>query len=158
MAGGLVGPIDLLKIWDTVASGVVEELDFRSEAQNSRRFEESLSSLGYATVPQIVGEPTPKMIITEWIYGRHLEDLTEEEAMRFCAMSVEAVTAGLVCTGLVHADPHEGNMVGLHCDPCAIDPSCSHLFCLCWLFVVGWLRYLRCWPMTAESSFWILDL
>jgi predicted unusual protein kinase regulating ubiquinone biosynthesis (AarF/ABC1/UbiB family) len=28
-----------------------------------------------------------------------------------CAMAVEAVTAGLVLTGIVHADPHEGNMM-----------------------------------------------
>ena len=27
------------------------------------------------------------------------------------AMSCEAVTAGLVLTGLVHADPHEGNIM-----------------------------------------------
>ena len=31
--------------------------------------------------------------------------------MRMTYMSVEAVTAGLVLTGLVHADPHEGNIM-----------------------------------------------
>ena len=59
----------------------------------------------------MVGTVTAKMILTEWVYGRHLEDLSPEEALKFSTMSVEAVTAGLVCTGLVHADPHEGNMV-----------------------------------------------
>ena len=51
---GLVGPIDLLKIWDTVASGVVDELDFRKEARNAAAFEKSLSFLGYATTPQVL--------------------------------------------------------------------------------------------------------
>ena len=31
--------------------------------------------------------------------------------MRMTYMSCEAVTAGLVLTGLVHADPHEGNIM-----------------------------------------------
>ena len=107
-----MGPIDLLKIWDTCASGVTEELDFRNEARNAAAFDESLAFLGYATVPAVVPELTSgKVIVSEWVFGRHLEDLSPAEALRFCTMSVEAVTAGLVCTGLVHADPHEGNMM-----------------------------------------------
>ena len=45
------------------------------------------------------------------MHGRHLKDLNPEEAMRMTYMSCEAVTAGLVLTGLVHADPHEGNIM-----------------------------------------------
>ena len=45
------------------------------------------------------------------VHGRHLKDLNPEEAMRMTYMSCEAVTAGLVLTGLVHADPHEGNIM-----------------------------------------------
>lgn len=47
----------------------------------------------------------------EWVYGRHLSDLNPMEAMQMTYMSCEAVTAGLVLTGLVHADPHEGNIM-----------------------------------------------
>lgn len=107
----LVGTVDLLAVLDTVAGGIVQELDFRNEARNAAAFEKSLAFLGYATVPKTVGDPTPKMITTEWIFGRHLEDLEPDEALKFCTMSVEAVTAGLVLTGLVHADPHEGNIM-----------------------------------------------
>ena len=112
MARGLVGPIDLLQILDTSVGGVVEELDFRNEARNAAAFEESLAFLGYATVPPVVGSPTRKLIVTEWVNGRHLEDLDAEEALRFSTMAVEAVTAGICTTGLVHADPHEGRWVG----------------------------------------------
>ena len=109
---GLVGDIDLLKILDLVFSEVVRELDFTNEATNAAAFERSLAHLGYATVPQVVpGLVTDKWIVTEWVYGRHLDQLDKEEALRYSAMSVEAVTAGLVCTGLVHADPHEGNIM-----------------------------------------------
>ena len=35
----------------------------------------------------------------------------EAERLRFARLAVEATTCGLVCTGLVHADPHEGNLL-----------------------------------------------
>ena len=72
---------------------------------------------GPVTLPQVVpslaGAPalSARMIVTEWIFGRELKDLDRDEALAYTAMAVEAVTAGLVCTGLVHADPHEGNMM-----------------------------------------------
>ena len=103
---------DLLEIFDLVAGGVVEELDFRHEASNCKQFGESLRFLGYVDVPVTIPELTKRRAMAmEWVYGRHLSDLSPEEAMRMTHMSVEAVTAGLVLTGLVHADPHEGNIM-----------------------------------------------
>ena len=52
-----------------------------------------------------------RVLVMEWIKGRHLTDLTKDEGMQMTAMAVEAVTAGLVLTGQVHADPHEGNIM-----------------------------------------------
>ena len=103
---------DLLAIFDLVAGGVVQELDFRNEARNAKAFRESLAFLGYVDVPQNLPELTTRRAMAmEWVYGRHLKDLSPEEAMRMTYMSCEAVTAGLVLTGLVHADPHEGNIM-----------------------------------------------
>jgi len=110
---GLWGNGDLLEIVDVVASGILQELDFRNEARNAVLFGESLAHLGYVTVPKTIHKYSvgPRVMASEWVYGRHLKDLTKEEGLKMCAMSVEAVTAGLVLTGLVHADPHEGNMM-----------------------------------------------
>lgn len=103
---------DLLAIFDEVAAGVVQELDFRNEAANAAAFGSSLSFLGYVRVPETLPElTTRRAMVMEWVYGRHLSDLGPEEAMRMTYMAVEAVTAGLVLTGLVHADPHEGNVM-----------------------------------------------
>jgi len=103
---------DLLAIFDGVAGGVVEELDFRNEASNCAEFGESLKFLGYCGVPRTLPELTERRAMAmEWVHGRHLKDLNPEEQMRMTYMSVEAVTAGLVLTGLVHADPHEGNIM-----------------------------------------------
>lgn len=103
---------DLLAIFDLVAGGVVQELDFRHEASNCFQFGESLRFIGYVDVPKTLPELTTRRALAmEWVYGRHLSDLSPEEAMRMTYMSVEAVTAGLVLTGQVHADPHEGNIM-----------------------------------------------
>ena len=110
---GLWGNGDLLEILDVVAGGILQELDFRNEARNAVAFSQSLSHLGYVTVPKSIPKYCvgPRVMVSEWVYGRHLKDLNKEEQLRMCAMSVEAVTAGLVLTGIVHADPHEGNMM-----------------------------------------------
>ena len=103
---------DLLAIFDLVASGIVQELDFRNEAKNAAAFRESLEFLGYVEVPHSLPHLTTRRAMAmEWVYGRHLSALEPEEAMRMTYMSCEAVTAGLVLTGLVHADPHEGNIM-----------------------------------------------
>ena len=60
------------------------------------------------TLPELT---TRRAMAMEWVHGRHLSDLAPEEAMRMTFMSCEAVTAGLVLTGIVHADPHEGNIM-----------------------------------------------
>ena len=103
----------LLLFFEQVAAGVVEELDFRHEASNAKLFGESLAFLGYVRVPDTIPELTTRRALAmEWVYGSHLSALaTSEEKMRMTYMCVEAVTAGLVLTGLVHADPHEGNVM-----------------------------------------------
>jgi predicted unusual protein kinase regulating ubiquinone biosynthesis (AarF/ABC1/UbiB family) len=91
---------DLLAIFDEVAGGVVQELDFRNEAANAAAFGSSLSFLGYVRVPETLPELTTRRALAmEWVDGRHLSDLGPEEAMRMTYMAVEAVTAGLVLTG-----------------------------------------------------------
>lgn len=69
--------------------------------------------LGYVDVPKTMHEylKGPRVIVTEWVQGRHLDKLSQPEGLRMTYMAVEAVTASLVVTGFVHADPHEGNLM-----------------------------------------------
>jgi len=104
---------DLDEILDTVAAGIFEELDYRNEARNAAAFKRSMDFLGYVDVPRVLPELSTgaTLLVSEWVYGRHLEGLDRREGLRMTYMAVEAVTASLVVTGLVHADPHEGNVM-----------------------------------------------
>ncbi len=99
---------------DRVARDVKKELDYRNEAVNAARFKESLNFLGFVTTPNVI-QSTRRVLITEWIPGRHLENLNKEEGLAMTRMAVEACTASICLTGYVHADPHEGNLM-LHDD------------------------------------------
>ena len=99
---------------DRVAKDIKKELDYRIEAENSGRFRESLKFLGFVTTPDVVSA-TSRILLTEWIPGRHLENLNREEGLAMTRMAVEACTASMCLTGFVHADPHEGNLM-LHDD------------------------------------------
>ena len=62
---------DLLAIFDTVAAGVVQELDFRNEAANGMEFKKSLGFLGYVDVPDTLPELTTRRAMAmEWVRGR----------------------------------------------------------------------------------------
>jgi len=106
------GESDLGEIVDTVADGVFQELDYRNEARNAEEFRASMAFLGYVdTVRVVPGFESPTVLVTEWIRGRQLDQLTPNEALRMTYMATEAVTAQLLVTGIVHADPHEGNIM-----------------------------------------------
>ena len=101
---------------DRVARDILDEIDYRIEVANNLEFQESLAFLGFVTTPTLVDEYcTERVLVTEWIPGKHLSDLTIEQGLSMTRMAVEACTASLVLTGLVHADPHEGNIM-LHDD------------------------------------------
>jgi len=104
----------IASVIDRVARDIKREIDYQIEAQNADRFRESLDFLGFVTTPAVV-HATDRVLMTEWIPGRHMEDLSEKEGLAMTRMAVEACTASMVLTGFVHADPHEGNLM-LHED------------------------------------------
>ena len=55
----------------------------------------------YVDVPHTVEKYStgPRVIVTEWVYGRHLDALNTAEGLRMTYMAVEACFASLVVTG-----------------------------------------------------------
>jgi len=109
---GLNGSEDLPQIVDQVGSGVYQELDYTIEARNADEFRKSLRFLNYLFVPRHYADMTTKKVLTqEWINGRSMKNLSLDEQKLMVQMGVECSSAQLFRTGLVHADPHEGNML-----------------------------------------------
>jgi len=109
---GLNGSEDLDKIVDQVGAGIFQELDYTIEARNADEFRKSLRFLDYLFVPRHHANMTTKKVLTQqWIQGRPMKSLSLEEQKLMVQMGVECSSAQLFRTGLVHADPHEGNML-----------------------------------------------
>ena len=93
---------DLLAIFDTVAAGVVQELDFRNEAANGMEFKKSLGFLGYVDVPDTLPELTTRRAMAmEWVRGRRrLSDLARTaHAPHTTTTAHRLVAPALYCTG-----------------------------------------------------------
>jgi len=96
---------------DRVARDILRELDFRIEAENSYKFRDSLSFLGFVDTPDVL-LATDKVLVTQFVNGDHLQNLDNpKHGLALTRMAVEACTASMVLTGFVHADPHEGNLM-----------------------------------------------
>jgi len=112
------GKQNVASVIDRVGSDILNELEYELEAQNAIEFQKALSKmLGFVTIPDAVPEYShQRVLVTEWIAGRHLDAIEEtQEGLAMTRMAVEACTASMVLTGLVHADPHQGNLM-LHDD------------------------------------------
>jgi len=109
---GANGSEDLPFIIDEVGAGIFRELDYTLEARNAKAFKRSLNFLPYVKIPRSWDNLTSTRVLTqEFISGRPMKKLNLDEQRKMVRMGVECSSAQLFRTGLVHADPHEGNML-----------------------------------------------
>ncbi|CAM6096469.1 unnamed protein product [Calypogeia fissa] len=123
---------DISVLADELGYGLFGELDYTLEAANATEFGESVKHLSYVKVPRTLPHLTTKRVLTmEWITGfRPLDlqliakgnDLTgdlagidSQEAKLYLddvvKKGVECSLVQLLETGVMHADPHPGNLL-----------------------------------------------
>lgn len=117
---------------DELGKGFVGELDYTVEAANASEFLETHSQYSFISVPKVLRELTRKRVLTmEWMMGenpnnllllsrgfgqrgnQYSERLKLEAKTRLLDLvnkGVEATLVQLLDTGLLHADPHPGNL------------------------------------------------
>ncbi|XP_024003876.1 uncharacterized protein LOC18027260 isoform X2 [Eutrema salsugineum] len=117
---------------DELGKGLAGELDFTLEAANASEFREAHSRFSYIRVPKVYQHLTRKRVLTmEWMVGESPNDLLsistgysdndfqshereKIEARRrlldLVNKGVEATLVQLLDTGILHADPHPGNL------------------------------------------------
>ncbi|HEU5005896.1 MAG TPA: AarF/ABC1/UbiB kinase family protein [Jatrophihabitantaceae bacterium] len=102
-----------------VRERMMEELDYRSEAEHQRRFAERLGDDPEIRVPHVLAS-APKVIVSEWLDGRPLsaliaqQDVTADEQRerdRIADIVVRLMFSSPARLGLLHADPHPGNFL-----------------------------------------------
>ena len=92
---------------------VVEELDYRLEAESQSIFAEEFADDPEIVVPSVVAH-TEQVLVTTWLESDHslaevITNGTQEERNTYGESYVRFLFAGPARTGLLHADPHPGN-------------------------------------------------
>ncbi|KAK7357061.1 hypothetical protein VNO80_16342 [Phaseolus coccineus] len=118
---------------DELGKGFVGELDYKLEAANASKFQEVHSSFTFMHVPKVFPHLTRKRVLTmEWMVGESPTDLlsvtagnsvgnvseyserqkldSKRRLLDLVSKGVEATLVQLLETGLLHADPHPGNL------------------------------------------------
>ncbi|XP_019427496.1 PREDICTED: uncharacterized protein LOC109335776 isoform X1 [Lupinus angustifolius] len=118
---------------DELGKGFVGELDYTLEAANASKFQEVHSPFSFIRVPKIYPELSRKRVLTmEWMIGESPTDLlslstgnsignvseysekqkvdAKKRLLDMVNKGVEATLVQLLETGLLHADPHAGNL------------------------------------------------
>ncbi|KAL8533092.1 hypothetical protein ACS0TY_009370 [Phlomoides rotata] len=109
---------DLRLYADELGKGLIGELDYNLEAANAFGFREVHSRFTFISVPQVFRHLSKKRVLTmEWMAGdspSELMSVSSEESNRklldLVNKGVEASLIQLLETGLMHADPHSGNL------------------------------------------------
>jgi predicted unusual protein kinase regulating ubiquinone biosynthesis (AarF/ABC1/UbiB family) len=110
--GSLIPGIDIRALVDELTDRVMEELDYRMEANAQDGFAFAYSDDPEFVVPQLV-HGTEKVLVSEWLDGTPLSaviaDGSREERDRVGLLYVRFLFSGPSRAGLLHADPHPGN-------------------------------------------------
>lgn len=110
--GGFIPGVDIKPVLAELQERVVEELDYRLEAEAQQVFADGYRDDQEFLVPDVVhvGE---HVIVSDWIEGRPLADIiatgTQEERDRAGLLYTRFLFSGPSRVGLLHADPHPGN-------------------------------------------------
>jgi predicted unusual protein kinase regulating ubiquinone biosynthesis (AarF/ABC1/UbiB family) len=112
----LVGPLypgmDFKPLVDEIRERMVEELDYRREADAQRRMSAAFRDDPDFCVPDVL-EQTDQVLVTDWIEGtplaRVIADGTQEQRDRAGLLLVRFLYSGPSRAGLLHSDPHPGN-------------------------------------------------
>ncbi|KAK4436016.1 hypothetical protein Salat_0765300 [Sesamum alatum] len=109
---------DLRLYADELGKGLIGELDYNLEAANALEFMEVHSRFPFICLPKVFPHLTKKRVLTmEWLVGDSPSELisasspeSKRKLLDLVNKGVEASLVQLLETGLMHADPHPGNL------------------------------------------------
>ncbi len=93
---------------------LIAETDYRLEAENTIEFENAMRNRGLDAVcaPAVVTDLVrDKVLVTEWVEGTRLDKDASSDVPRLCGVAINAYLTMLLDTGVLHCDPHPGNLL-----------------------------------------------
>ena len=143
---------------DEIQRGILEETDYKHEADNLEFFRKGLSSLDYVTIPRVRRElSTDRVLTMSYVEGEILGDFLKRKpalamremlAMRLCEMC-ETQLQGLKA---LHADQHPGNYIFQRDGGIAlIDFGCVKQISIDVVELRGWYRE-RVWRQSDAAA------
>lgn len=110
--GAIIPGLDVRALVDELQERMVEELDYRLEADAHDGFALAYADDDEFVVPKLV-HGTEHVLVSEWLDGRPLSDViangTQDERDQAGLLYVRFLFSGPHRAGLLHADPHPGN-------------------------------------------------
>ena len=103
-----------LQLVDEWGRGFVAETDYRLEAKNTIDFSMYMQKRGLDAVcaPTVVTEMVrDRVLVTEWVEGTRLDRDASPDVPRLCGVAINAYLTMLLDTGVLHCDPHPGNLL-----------------------------------------------
>jgi len=110
----LIAPaVDVEGIIDELQTRVVEELDYRREAESQNAFADAYADDPDVVIPRAVAS-TDHALVTTWMDSTGsladvIADGTKAERDHFGSLYIHFLFTGPARVGLLHADPHPGN-------------------------------------------------
>jgi len=113
---GRGGPASKMSEWTEVldewAASFYEEASFASELRNMDEFRSLMQGVQGICVPgSYPALSTSSVLVTEWIDGEKLQAEPCPRARAVCTALLDAYLFQLLESGVMHADPHPGNLL-----------------------------------------------
>lgn len=106
--------VDLPGMVDEFTNAIYEQLDFRNEAENNRRFQRNFKDAEHVKIPELIeGLCSEALLVMEFIdglQGVEETDLPQSDKSIAAASLFDALFQMVLLDGFVHADMHPGNV------------------------------------------------
>lgn len=105
---------DLQGLADEWGYGFIKELDYHTEAANTKKFNVEMEKrqLSTVTAPVVVDDySTDCVLTTQWVDGCRLDESNANDVPRLCSVALNAYLVMLLELQSLHCDPHPGNLL-----------------------------------------------
>jgi len=105
---------DLKSLANEWGRGFIAELSYDTEKYNTQQFNQQMKAknLNAITAPIIIDNlSTNRVLTSQWVEGTRLDLSTANDIPRLCGVALNAYLVMLLETGVLHCDPHPGNLL-----------------------------------------------